>query len=319
MPAVGLLLSPDFQNVALATSTVFEFANFVTGDDFYRVHLLSMQGGLVPSSLGFRMETQAVSQVKGLDTLLLLGGNTPPGPLPPDQLATLRKLVKRARRTAGLCTGAFLLAQTRALDGMRATTHWMYAGEFREQFPKVTLEEDRIYINEGSLWTSAGSTSALDLAVALVEKDLGADVARSVARKLVMHHRRAGGQSQHSELLELAPKTDRIQNALNYARKNLAKALSVEDLAEVANLSPRQFSRSFRDETGQSPAKAVEQLRLEAARLLLQETVHPLEIVARETGFIDRRRMRETFMRHYGQPPQSIRRASRQAVSRPVS
>jgi transcriptional regulator GlxA family with amidase domain len=202
---------------------------------------------------------------------------------------------------------------------MRATTHWMYAGEFREQFPKVTLEEDRIYINEGSLWTSAGSTSALDLAVALVEKDLGADVARSVARKLVMHHRRAGGQSQHSELLELAPKTDRIQNALNYARKNLAKALSVEDLAEVANLSPRQFSRSFRDETGQSPAKAVEQLRLEAARLLLQETVHPLEIVARETGFIDRRRMRETFMRHYGQPPQSIRRASRQAVSRSVS
>jgi transcriptional regulator GlxA family with amidase domain len=212
-----------------------------------------------------------------------------------------------------------LLAQTRALDGMRATTQWMYAGEFREQFPKVTLEEDRIYINEGSLWTSAGSTSALDLAVALVEKDLGADVARSVARKLVMHHRRAGGQSQHSELLELAPKTDRIQNALNYARKNLAKALSVEDLAEVANLSPRQFSRSFRDETGQSPAKAVEQLRLEAARLLLQETVHPLEIVARETGFIDRRRMRETFMRHYGQPPQSIRRASRQAVSRSVS
>jgi transcriptional regulator GlxA family with amidase domain len=99
----------------------------------------------------------------------------------------------------------------------------------------------------------------------------------------------------------------------------LAKALSVEDLAEVANLSPRQFSRSFRDETGQSPAKAVEQLRLEAARILLQETVHPLEIVARETGFIDRRRMRETFMRHYGQPPQSIRRASRQAVSRSVS
>jgi len=314
MPQIGMVLFPGFQFVALGTQAAFEMANLITGEDFYTVRLFSLEGGLVASSLGSRVETSPLADADGIDTLMLMAGTRPPERMTDAELTLVRSLMKGARRTAGLCTGAFLLAQTGALDGRRATTHWIHARQMREEFPKILVEEDRIYINEGPYWTSAGLTAGLDLALALVEKDLGIEVARSVARKLVMHHRRAGGQSQHSELLELAPKTDRIQNALNYARRNLEKPLTVEDLAEAAHLSPRQFSRAFRSETGQSPAKAVEQLRLEQARLLLEETLHPLDTVARETGFVDRRRMREAFMRQYGQPPQAIRRATRAAA-----
>ncbi|NIK87001.1 transcriptional regulator GlxA family with amidase domain [Rhizomicrobium palustre] len=309
-----MLVSPGFQVMALGVQTAFELANIVTEEAFYTVHLVSLTGGMVETSLGFKVETKPLAALKNIDTLMLLAGTLPPDDLPPDTIKTLKTTMKRARRVAGLCTGGFLMAQTGVLNGKRATTHWLYAKEMRARFPEITVEDDRIFINEGPYWTSAGLTAGLDLAVGLVEKDLGAEVARSVAHKLVMHHRRAGGQSQHSELLELAPKTDRIQNALIYARKHLKNALSVEELAEVARLSPRQFSRAFRIETGQSPAKAVEQLRLEQARILLEETTHPLETVAQETGFQDLRRMRETFMRRYGQPPQTIRRSARMAV-----
>jgi transcriptional regulator GlxA family with amidase domain len=133
-------------------------------------------------------------------------------------------------------------------------------------------------------------------------------MARSVAQKLVVYHRRAGGQSQHSALLEMDAKSDRIQSTLDYAKKNLRTPLTVEQLAEVAHLSPRQFSRAFRAETGQSPAKAVEHLRVEAARLMMEQSRHPIDVIAAETGFADRERMRRAFLRAFGQPPQTIRR-----------
>jgi transcriptional regulator GlxA family with amidase domain len=154
-------------------------------------------------------------------------------------------------------------------------------------------------------------TAGIDLALAMVEKDLGADVARAVARQLVVYHRRAGGQSQFSALLELEPKSDRIQNALTYAKRNLDKPLSVGQLAEAAHLSPRQFSRAFHAETGQSPAKAVETLRVEAARLMMEQSRHPIDVIARQTGFADSGRMRRAFLRAFGQPPQVIRRNAR--------
>ncbi len=134
------------------------------------------------------------------------------------------------------------------------------------------------------MWTSAGLTAGLDLAVALIEKDLGRDVASAIARRLVMHHRRAGGQSQHSELLELAPSSDRIQKALIHAKAHLSNPLTVDELADVAALSPRQFSRAFRAETGQTPAKAVEQIRLDAARLMIEETRHSFDQIAQQAG-----------------------------------
>jgi transcriptional regulator GlxA family with amidase domain len=183
--------------------------------------------------------------------------------------------------------------------------------EMQARHPAIRVEEDRLFIVDGALWTSAGMSAALDLALAMVEADLGEDVARSVAKKLVMAQRRTGGQSQHSELLDLVPKSDRVQRALDYARAHLKQALSVEDLAEVAHLSPRQFSRVFTAETGLSPAKAVEGLRLEAARLMIEQSRHPLEVVARETGFRDRRHLREVFIRKLGVPPQATRRSAR--------
>jgi transcriptional regulator GlxA family with amidase domain len=145
----------------------------------------------------------------------------------------------------------------------------------------------------------------------MIESDLGVDVARAVAKYLVVYHRRTGGQSQFSALLELEPKSDRIQSALAYAKRNLDKPLTVEQLAEAAHLSPRQFSRAFRMETGQSPAKAVENLRVEAARLMMEQSRHPIDVIARQTGLTDRDRLRRAFLRAFGQPPQVIRRNAR--------
>lgn len=319
MPQVGMLVLPGFQFIALAAQTVFEVANNVAGERFYALRLLSFEGGAIPSSMGFRIETEPLGSTTGIDTLLLMAGTGLPDRLGPDHLALLTRHVRAARRTAGICTGAFLLAQAGLLDGRRATTHWYHARRMSEDYPGILVEEDRIFVNEGPIWTSAGLTAGLDLAVALVEEDLWFEVARSVSRKLVMHHRRAGGQSQHSELLDLAPRTDRIQTVLNYAKKNLRNPLTVEELAEVAALSPRQFSRAFRAATGQSPAKVVERLRLEAARIMLEDSRHPIEAVASQAGFGDMRRMREAFMRHYGHPPQAMRRQSRRDLSAVVA
>lgn len=215
------------------------------------------------------------------------------------------------RSIAGICTGAFVLAEAGLLDGRRATTHWAHARELQRRAPLAKIDEDRIFINDGAIWTSAGMSAGVDLALALVEVDLGSECAKSVARKLVLYHRRGGGQSQFSSLIELAPKSDRIQSALSYAREHLHTPLSVPQLADAAHLSPRQFSRAFRAETGQSPAKAIEALRVEAARTLMEQSRHPIDVVARQTGFSDRDQMRRAFLRAFGQPPQVLRRQAR--------
>lgn len=313
MPHVSMVLTPGFQFLALGVQAAFELANAVKGEAYYTLSIASVAGGPVISSSGFAVPTVPLAEVGQVDTLLLLAGLMPPPPQEEATLETLRTMARESRRVAGLCTGAFLLGQMGLLDGRRATTHWSYARQMREDFPNVRVEDDRIFINEGAVWTSAGLTAGLDLAVALIEKDLGRDLAGAIARRLVMHHRRAGGQSQHSELLELAPSSDRIQKAVIFAKAHLANPLTVEELADVAALSPRQFARAFRAETGQTPAKAVEQMRLEAARLMIEETRHPMDQIAREAGFVDVRRMREAFMRQYGQPPQTLRRLARAA------
>lgn len=216
--------------------------------------------------------------------------------------------MKTARRVAAPCTGAFVLASAGVLNGRHATTHWFYAKDLQRKYPAVKVDEDRIFIVDGPIWTSAGMTASIDLALAMIENDNGVEVARSVARKLVMYHRRSGGQSQFSTLLELEPKSDRIQRSLEHARSHLKNILNVDELAEAASLSPRQFSRAFRSETGQSPAKAGELMRVEAARLMMEDGCHSMDIIAAETGFTDRERMRRAFLRVLGQPPQTVRR-----------
>jgi transcriptional regulator GlxA family with amidase domain len=303
---IGILLFPGFQAMSLAAVSVFEFANIDLGGDAYRIHYISRAGGPIPSSFGMTIDTEPFGD-PAFDTLMISGA---PGVMLPSRAESdfIRAALGGSRRVASICTGAFFLADAGLLDGRRATTHWLLARELQARYPAVRMEEDRIFIIDGPIWTSAGMTAGVDLALAMVEKDHGTDLARSVARKLVVYHRRAGGQSQFSTLLELEPKSDRIQKALAYARGNLKSVLSVEELAEAAHLSPRQFSRAFRSETGQSPAKAVENLRLEAARLMMEQGRHPIDVVAAETGFADRERMRRAFVRAFGQPPQAIRR-----------
>lgn len=316
MHRIGYLLTDGFQVLSLATQTVFEFANLVAGEPFYSVENYSPAGGLVHSSLGLALETHSLQAPRLADTWIVVGVNNPvESETSPAVLDFVRKAGTQARRTVGICTGGFVLAEAGLLAGRRATTHWAYAQALQSRHPEIAVEEDRIYVVDGPLWTSAGMTAGLDLAVGMVEKDLGSDVARSVARKLVMHQHRAGGQSQHSEMLDLAPKSDRIQRSLNYARQHLMRPLSVEELAEVAHLSPRQFTRVFTAETGQSPAKAIEGLRLEAARLMIEQSRHSLDVVARETGFRDRRHLREAFLRGFGVPPQAVRRDARQVLT----
>ncbi|RAS35577.1 GlxA family transcriptional regulator [Paraburkholderia bryophila] len=312
MHRIGYLLSDGFQVMALASQSVFEYANVAARESFYSIENFSVAGGEVRSSFGMCVVTRALPARAAIDTWIAAGVNSPLSSPPPDEmLVFLRKSATRARRIAGICTGGFVLAEAGLLANRRATTHWAHARSMMSRFPDIHIEEDRIYIVDGPIWTSAGMTAGLDLALGMVEKDLGAEIARSVAHKLVMPQRRTGGQSQHSEMLDLAPKSDRIQDALNYARKNLKRPLTVEELANSAHLSPRQFSRVFTVETGQSPAKAIEGLRLEAARLMIEKSRHSLEVIARETGFRDRRHMREAFMRGFGLPPQEVRREAR--------
>ncbi|MYM32008.1 helix-turn-helix domain-containing protein [Duganella sp. CY15W] len=310
--SLGLMLFPGFQIVDLAAVTVFEVANAMPGGPYYDMHMLSEHGGAVMSSAGVPVVTQRFD-APAFDTIMVAGSmdliRSTPG-----FLDFLREASLASRRTASICTGAFCLAEAGLLDGRRVTTHWALARELQRLYPKAKVEEDRIFIQSDNVWSSAGMTACIDLALALVEADHGAELARAVARKMVVYHRRTGGQSQFSALLELEPKSDRIQTALTYAKRNLRKPLSVDELADAAHLSRRQFSRAFRLETGQSPAKAVETLRVEAARNMIEEGNHAIDVVAREVGFDDPERMRRAFIRAYGVPPQTIKRAARSAA-----
>ncbi|MET0677221.1 MAG: GlxA family transcriptional regulator [Bradyrhizobium sp.] len=311
MHRVGFIVPHGFQMMSVAALTVFEIANMPPAGPRYEVQMLSAQGGVVRSSGGMALMTDAFGDA-AYDTVIV--GSTTEMEIPtPDQatVAFVRQAATASRRVASICSGAFVLAAAGLLDGRRATMHWAHAANFRVRFPDVRTEEDRIFINDGPVWTSAGMTAGIDLVLALIDHDLGPDTAKLIARLLVMHERRLGGQKQHSAMLDLTPRSDRIELVLTHIRRNLRNALTIEELAEVANLSPRQFSRAFLAETGQSPAKAVEQLRLETARFMLEEGRHAIGVVARETGFAHRERMRRTFLRIFGVPPEALRRPPR--------
>jgi len=315
MQRVGFVVSPGFQVVSLAALGAFEFANSSVGRPVYDVRVLSDAGGRVPSSLGLAIETKRLGSSM-FDTVIICGsvdivsGRLNIIPASRGVLAFVRKAVKRSRRVASICTGAFVLAQAGLLAGRRVTTHWCAARDLQERYPNVKMDEDRIFIVDAPIWTSAGASAGIDLALAMIEEDLGIETARLVAKKLVLYHRRAGGQSQHSVLLEMDAKPDRIQNVLTYAKQNLGEALSVERLAKVAHLSPRQFSRAFMAATGRSPAKVIESLRVESARMMMEQGHDSIGEVARECGFTSRDHMRRAFLRAFGQPPQALRRVS---------
>jgi transcriptional regulator GlxA family with amidase domain len=303
----------DALDLAGPLSTFNQVAT-AAGHTPYDLQVLSQSGGPVVGNTGLPIETKPIGR-RTFDTVVFVGGDIDPMQTS-ENVDAAKRLSSRASRVASVCTGAFLLAEAGLLDDRRATTHWRYTAQLQSRFPRTRVEGDRIYIADGRIWTSAGIAAGIDLALAMIERDIGAEIARAVARLLVIPYRRSGGQSQFSAMSQMDPESDRIRIALNFAREHLAEALSVERLADAARLSPRQFGRAFRRETGETPARAVERLRVEAARLRLQDGSEPIEQIALAVGFTDPERMRRAFVKLYGHPPQSIRRESRLIGSR---
>jgi transcriptional regulator GlxA family with amidase domain len=310
MHAVGMFLCEDHLALDLAGPlSAFEKANSLSGRKLYDLHVISEMGGLVLGSSGLPVHTRRFKEVE-LDTVLFIGGEVAPMYVPGAVMAA-KELASRTSRVASVCSASFLLAEASLLDGRRATTHWRLAPEFQQRYPSIKVEADRIFIEDGRIWTSAGVAAGIDLALALIEADQDLGLARAVARELVVPHRRPGGQSQFSAMSQMEPDSDRIRLALAFARDHLVEPLPIERLAQAAHLSVRQFGRAFRRGTGETPAKAVERLRVEAARARLQSGAEPIEQIARAVGFTDPERMRRAFVKIHGNPPQFIRRASR--------
>jgi transcriptional regulator GlxA family with amidase domain len=310
--AIGFLTFDGFQILdAAGPIAAFEIAGaHVPGA--YRFSVLATRSAAIASSSGATLAAQAFAAAPPLDTLVVAGGlGTYEALNDPAILACLHEAAQACRRVASVCSGAFLLAEAGLLDGKRATTHWSRSRLFAQRYPNVRLEPDRIFVRDGKIWSSAGITAGVDLALALIADDLGEPVARRVAQQLVVYRRRPGGQSQFSALLEMERPEGRFGPLLGWARERLGEPLTVERLAERAAMSPRNFARRFAEETGVTPARAVERLRVEAARERVEGGRAPIDAVAAEFGFGDPERMRRAFLRAYGQPPQALRRAAR--------
>jgi transcriptional regulator GlxA family with amidase domain len=278
--------------------------------DSYRSTIMSLKGGEIKSWSGAKV-TSEVAVPDGIDTFVIVGDpEMADHEAPPATIDFIRIAAAGARRTASVCMGAFLLAASGLLDGRRATTHWRFAARLQAMYPAVQVEGDRIFLNERGIWTSAGMTAGIDMTLALIEEDLGRELSRAVARMLVVYYQRPGGQLQYSSLLDLDPGSDRIRSTLVFAREHLSEPLSVERLAEVARLSVRQFSRAFVAGTGMTPAKAIERLRVEAARPRVEDGRETLDVIAQAVGFADAERMRQSFIRILGHPPRALRRTA---------
>ncbi|EHH69564.1 GlxA family transcriptional regulator [Gluconobacter morbifer] len=306
---IGLLLYPDFQLLdAAGVTAAFEIAGAL-GDATYETMPLSQHGGLVRSSSGIALETVPFATAESFDTLIVVGGEGHKLAMAcPEFQAFIRHQASTVRRICSVCTGAFLLAAAGLLQGRRVTTHWQQAGVLKAQFPEVRVSADAIYVHDGPVWTSAGISAGIDMALALVTEDLGADIGRRTAQQMVVFYHRPGGQSQFSALLKMDSTQERFAELLGWIRSNLRQRLTVDVLASQVGMSPRNFSRSFRAAVGMSPARAVERLRLEAARERVERSAHPIEAIAVMTGFHDPERMRRAFLREFHQPPQAIRR-----------
>jgi transcriptional regulator GlxA family with amidase domain len=308
---IAVVIFPDFQILdATGPIAAFEIAGRIS-PGAYALEVLAAGGGEVASSSGVRMVARPLDEAP-YDTLVVAGGNGSRNfaGLQPT-FDWLRRRAASARRTASVCSGAYLLAEAGLLDGKRATTHWSRSDDFARRYPSVRLEPDRIFVRQGEVWTSAGITAGIDLALALIEDDLGGAVAKRTAQQLVVHQRRPGGQSQFSALLDMGGVHGRFAGLMDWIRERLAEPLGVERLADQAAMSPRHFARAFTAETGVTPAKAVERLRLEAARVRVEAGHDPIDRVAEASGFRDPERMRRAFLRAFGQPPQALRRAAR--------
>ena len=296
---------------------VFTMASYIAGEAHpgacpaYAVEVASVSGGMIRAYSGVRFAAdRALEDVgPGVDTVLVTGGDVQEAMQDARLLAWLRARAPEVRRMGSVCTGAFILAAAGLLAGLRATTHWRSAEELSRRFPDVDVDPDAIFVRSGKIYTSAGVTAGIDLALALVQDDLGYDVALAVARGLVVFLKRPGGQSQFSRsLLAQSSAVGPMRGVIDWLVQHLDADLQVEVLAEKAGMSPRNFTRTFTRTLRTTPAKFVEAARLEQARSCLEGGRASLKQLARDCGFGTDERMRRSFQRALGVTPEEYRR-----------
>jgi transcriptional regulator GlxA family with amidase domain len=289
---------------------VFTTATQLSGRGGYAVEVVAPRPGPIPTSSVALYPDRTIERCRGpIDTLLVAGGRGVQAAVDDERLVGwLRDAAKRSKRVTSVCTGAFLLARAGLLDGRHATTHWASCGELARRHPEVEVESDPIFVRDGNVITSAGVTAGMDLALALVEEDLGREVALETARWLVLFLKRPGGQAQFSAQLG-AQMADRepLRELQGWLPDHLGEDLSVPALARHACMSERNFARAFRDETGMTPAAYVEVARVESARMALETGDLPVETIARQAGFGTVETMRRAFRRRVGVSPNSYR------------
>ncbi|MEV6587293.1 GlxA family transcriptional regulator [Streptomyces acidicola] len=278
----------------------------------YRIRTASLDGAPVRTSSGLTLvPDHALADAPAPHTLLVPGGQGTRRRAP-DLVAWLREHGPRAERLVSVCTGAILLAEAGLLDGRRATTHWAYCDKLARDHPETEVDPDPIYVRDGNVATSAGVTSGIDLALALIEEDLGRDTALSIARHLVVFLRRPGNQAQFSA--QLAAQTARrepLREVQQWITEHPGDDLTVDSLAARARLSPRHFARAFQAETGMTPGRYVDRVRLEHARRLLEDTADGVEEISRACGYGTPEAMRRAFLRTLGAAPAEYRRRFR--------
>lgn len=287
----------------------------------YPCTVVAPEAGPVRSDLGLSIvadSSLAATDPRSVDLLVVAGGGIHTARQNRELVDWISAAAKAARRVASVCTGTFLLAEAGVLDGRRATTHWSWASRLAEQYPAIKVDADPIYVKDGRVWTSAGVTAGMDLALAMVEADLGRVAALEVARTLVLYLRRPGSQSQFSvPLWSSQPDSDVIRRVVDAVHAKPGDRHSIEDLAALAGLSPRHFQRRFTQEVGMPPAGYVERVRIEAAQQALAETELTLDTIARRYGFGTGETLRRSFHRLIGIAPSDYRDRFGTATRRP--
>lgn len=292
---------------AAGPAEVFAEANRFGAD--YRLRIASVDGSDVTTSIGTTFAvTDRVAEIDAVDTVLVSGGDNLVGqPIDQQLVASVRGVPAHTRRLASICTGAFILAAAGLLDGRRATTHWRHARLLARAHPTISVERDAIFVRDGDIYTSAGVSAGIDLALALVESDHGADLVRDVARSLVMYLKRAGGQSQFSTLVESdAPSESALRRVTDAVGADPTADHSVKSLAALASLSTRQLTRLFQAELGTTPARYVEAVRIDVARAAL-DAGRQVGETARLAGFGSSETLRRVFINHLGVSPKAYR------------
>jgi transcriptional regulator GlxA family with amidase domain len=305
-PAVQLL---DVTGPLQVFASANDFVAEAGGAPPYVLGVVARGGHSVTASAGLGIATNPLPRSGArLDTLLVAGGpGVEAAAADPVLMKWVRERARKARRVASVCTGAFVLAASGILDGRRAVTHWSYCAELARRYPAIHVESDPIFLRDGAIWTSAGVTAGIDLALALVEEDLGRTVALAVARYLVVFLKRPGGQAQFSTALSLQAAEDRFGALHDWIGGHLADDISLPVLARQAGMSERSFSRHYAQATGLTPVNAVERLRVEAARRLLSESRLPVKRISQRCGFGSEETMRRSFVRLLATTPQEYR------------